>query len=363
MAVSAFSPPESSWTLCSRLPGGCGDDLDAALERIVLVEQRQAGAAAAEQRAERLLEVAVDGGERLGEALPRGLVDALDRLAGLRDRVDEVLALRGQEGVARLELVELLDGHHVDRARADRSSRAARRSPLRRSASAGAPRRRSPQPVVARADRPARLSSTASSSASSAQMTLASGARVPACFQRVDFGQDLVERRLHGLEARLGEVREIAFGRRPRQVELGDVGADRFELRARVLNHDSRARRPRSRRAPTASSSAAQLLAQGFQRANLVVELPTCRRRRRSRRSRRALGRGRELGGHDRGPRIELRRGFLEPLHFDGERRGALHQRGMRGARVGGPPVQIRAASRASNRRRCASVSRSSAAR
>ena len=39
-----------------------GDDVDAALERIVLVEQREAGAAAAEQRAERRLEVRLDGG-------------------------------------------------------------------------------------------------------------------------------------------------------------------------------------------------------------------------------------------------------------------------------------------------------------
>ena len=40
----------------------------------------------------------------------------------LRDRVDQVAALRGQEHVALLELVELLDGHHVHRARGDRSS-------------------------------------------------------------------------------------------------------------------------------------------------------------------------------------------------------------------------------------------------
>ena len=126
IAVSAFSPPDSSCTLCRRLPGGCGDDLDAALERIVFVEQRQAGAAAAEQRAERLLEVRVDGGERLGEALPRRLVDALDRFAGLRDRVDEVLALRREERVARLELVELLDRHHVHRAEPIDLRRAAR---------------------------------------------------------------------------------------------------------------------------------------------------------------------------------------------------------------------------------------------
>ena len=38
-----------------------GDDVDAAFERIAFVEQRDAGAAAAEQRRERLLEVGVDG--------------------------------------------------------------------------------------------------------------------------------------------------------------------------------------------------------------------------------------------------------------------------------------------------------------
>src|SRR5439155_23292814 len=74
------------------LAGRLRDDLDAALERIVLVEQRQPRAPAAEQRAEGLLEVAVDRRERLGEALARRLVDALDRFGRLRDRVDEVLA-------------------------------------------------------------------------------------------------------------------------------------------------------------------------------------------------------------------------------------------------------------------------------
>src|SRR6185369_4326508 len=100
------------------LPGRLGDDLDAALERIVLVEQREPGAPAPEQRAERLLEVPVDGRERLAEALAGRLVDPLDRLSRLRDRFGQVLALSGQEGMPRLELVELLDGHHVDRAEA-----------------------------------------------------------------------------------------------------------------------------------------------------------------------------------------------------------------------------------------------------
>src|SRR5262245_7356047 len=100
------------------LAGRLRDDLDAALERIVFVEQREAGAAAAEERAERLLEVAVDGGERLAEPLLRRLVDALDRFGGLRDRLDEIFPLRGEEHVAALELVELLDRHHVHRAEA-----------------------------------------------------------------------------------------------------------------------------------------------------------------------------------------------------------------------------------------------------
>ena len=109
MAVRAFSPPERSCAL-EPFAGRLRDDLDAALERIVFVEQREAGAAAAEQRAERLLEVLVDRGERVRERWRVVSSIRLDRLAGLRDRIDQVLALRRQERVARFELVELLDG-------------------------------------------------------------------------------------------------------------------------------------------------------------------------------------------------------------------------------------------------------------
>src|SRR5205814_2440130 len=91
------------------------DDFDAALERIGFVEKRQARAAAAEERAERFLEIAIDRRERVGEAVARRFVDPLDRFARLRDRVDQILALRGEERVPRLELLELLDGHHVHR--------------------------------------------------------------------------------------------------------------------------------------------------------------------------------------------------------------------------------------------------------
>src|SRR4029079_7484243 len=70
---------------------------------------------AAEQRREGGAEVLVDRAERLVEALARGLLDTLDRFAGLLDRLQQVGTLRGQERVALLEFGELLDGHHVDR--------------------------------------------------------------------------------------------------------------------------------------------------------------------------------------------------------------------------------------------------------
>jgi len=113
IAVSAFSPPESSCTLCRRFAGRLRDDLDPALERIVFVEQRQAGAATTEQRAEHVLEVAIDGAERLIESLAGRLVDAGDRLARLRDRIDQVLALCGEKRMTGFELVVLFDRHHV----------------------------------------------------------------------------------------------------------------------------------------------------------------------------------------------------------------------------------------------------------
>ncbi len=189
-----------------------GDDLDAALERIVLVEQRQAGAAAAEQRAERLLEVVVDRRKRLGEALTRGLVDALDRLGRLRDRVDEILALRRQERVARLELVELLDRHHVHRAeaidlRAQRGDRllGAERVAVRAAITAapGSDRsgcRRQVRPEAGPTTD--RRSSSPSSTARRPQMTRASGVAAPSRSSCVHFDEHLVERRLHRVEAR-----------------------------------------------------------------------------------------------------------------------------------------------------------------
>ena len=216
IAVSAFSPPERSCTLWSRLPGGWAIDVDSALELIVLVEQHQPGAPAAEQRAEGALEVLVDRRERLAEALLRGLVDLLDRVVGGGNRVDEILALRGQERVARLEVVELIDGHHVDGAhpldlRAQVGDHLVRGHGRRRRRRGSRPARRvaahcrtlplPPPPHRARR-RPAsgwRAHRSRSSSSIS--------------------GADVFDGGLHGFKAGLCEMREIGFRGRARDIE------------------------------------------------------------------------------------------------------------------------------------------------
>ena len=94
------------------------DDVDTAFELVAFVEQHKAGAAAAEKRRERLLEILIDDGKRFFESFFRGLVDPANRLPGRGNRIDQILALRRQERVSRLEIVELINGHHVDRAHA-----------------------------------------------------------------------------------------------------------------------------------------------------------------------------------------------------------------------------------------------------
>ena len=81
----------------------------------VSIQQHERGAAAAEERRERLLEVLVDHLERFLEALTGGPINPSNRLGRLRDGVDQVLPLRRQERVPPFELVELIDRHHVHR--------------------------------------------------------------------------------------------------------------------------------------------------------------------------------------------------------------------------------------------------------
>jgi hypothetical protein len=74
------------------------DDLEPGLQRIVVLDELQFRRAAAEQRGEQLLEVAIDLVEGLGEPLAAFLVEALDAAAQLGDRADQVVAFVDDHG-------------------------------------------------------------------------------------------------------------------------------------------------------------------------------------------------------------------------------------------------------------------------
>ena len=82
----------------------------------VFVGEAHLARTAAEQRLERLLEVLVDGFERLRESVLREFVDLLNRLLGVADRIEQILPLRGQEVVPLLRLLELLQRRRIHRA-------------------------------------------------------------------------------------------------------------------------------------------------------------------------------------------------------------------------------------------------------
>ena len=175
----------------------------------------------------------------------------------------------------------------------------------------------------------------------------------------LDLGRDLVERRLHRLDAGGGEVRQVRFGGRPRDVELRRLGAHALERAAgladaRLVLVERRraasgtrssavadaARAARRTRAGPASSAAsavddrlAQLLA--ARRASAADPRAACV-----------------------DARLELAAGLLEPPDLGGERAGALDQRRRAPPwprRCGAPAPASR--SRASNSRRCAAFS------
>ena len=129
------------------LAGRLGDDLDAALERVVRLEELDLGVAALEDQGEDIAEVRVDlfeGLEELGLAL---LVDLADGLARRVDGIAEVLPLLDEEIEALLLLDELLLGHEVDGLEAEEVRRGTPRAPSR------PPRRRARRPAGASAER------------------------------------------------------------------------------------------------------------------------------------------------------------------------------------------------------------------
>ena len=191
----------------------------------------------------------------------------------------------------------------------------------------------------------------------------ASGVAWPSRSSCSTSSDDLVERRLDRVLAGVREVRQVGFGGRARDVELGDDGANRVERAARVLDRGF------------------VLVGPGAQRRHRVVggmHVADAARRARGRRRRAALRRRRsrraaivdaaprlvELGGERRGALLELGGRFLEPLRLRTPARRARSTSAACAAPASAARrLRSSVASRASNRRRCATVSRSSACR
>ena len=94
------------------------DDLDARFQDVFAFLQQQVGLAAAEELAEGFVEVRLDGFESLLEQAAAVPVDARDDVLEAGARRVQVLELRLEEGVARLEFLLFLQGAHVHGAEA-----------------------------------------------------------------------------------------------------------------------------------------------------------------------------------------------------------------------------------------------------
>ena len=137
---------------------------------------------------------------------------------------------------------------------------------------------------------------------------------------------------LHGVDAGLREVRQVALGRGARDVELGDRRAQRVVRTARRRGCRPRSRRRRARSAVTASSASRTVSLQRVERAHVGVELRLAldhRERAAPRRARSVVSRS---AASVDGPDFELRERLLEPLHFGRQRDRTLDQAGVRRA-------------------------------
>ena len=291
------------------------------------------------------------------EALARRLVDLPDRLVGRGDRIDEILALRGQEGVARFEVVELIDRHHVDRRPSVRSWCAGRRPSRRASSSAavgaGALARRLPRPEQLGAPprlpaprRPAHRRPAAGWPAGPRARAAATSAATSSSVACTVSTQDAARCDRSDSAVARCDV-ELA---RPRRGPL------RARRRASLMRASCASNCARS--ACDASSAVADAARADRRR---------CADRRRAcasdvRDRRRAAPRGARRCAASSSRRaatrvLELARRLLEPLDLDRERRCALDQRGMRRLGLRGRCAWACIASRASNSRRCAAFS------
>ncbi len=97
------------------MPGGGGYDVEAAFGLVLFIREPQECLPAIEEPRKDLREVLVDARKCFVEFLARNLVDLLDRLLRVLDGIDEILALRFEEGVPVSGFLVLFECHHVDR--------------------------------------------------------------------------------------------------------------------------------------------------------------------------------------------------------------------------------------------------------
>ena len=124
-----------------------------------------------------------------------------------------------QEGVPGLEIVELIDGHHVDGAHAHRFS-CAGRSPSRR---ASCCERRGQ--VLLQASRSARRNVLVDFRGVRTIVDRPGACQQPIALERIDFGRHFIERRLHGLHAGGCEVRQSRPLRSPARPRAATASA------------------------------------------------------------------------------------------------------------------------------------------
>src|SRR5690606_8219638 len=164
--------------------------------------------------------------------------------------------------------------------------------------------------------------------------------RLPGLLQLLDFREHVVERALHGIEAGVREVAEVAFGGGTRDLELRGLAANLLHGAARVTNDgvllvDADAQRGGG------LVGGPQVLAQCVEGANAVVEgafaLANAAEQPLAARTRLL-----QLARARSDSLLELAGALLEPHHFARQGGAALHQRGVRGARLGGARRQLR---------------------
>ena len=112
----ARSPPLKQRDALQLFPGRFGGDLDAAVERIVLVQQRQVRAPAAEQLGKHFAEIRSHLIKRFGKQFPGSEIDSRDHVEQLVSRIGEIGILPFEKFVTLFQLVVLVDSIQINRA-------------------------------------------------------------------------------------------------------------------------------------------------------------------------------------------------------------------------------------------------------